>query len=76
MDLSTVEQNVAKFLLDQSHFMVKFFSEWLEYLLIKEMQMLFMSHFIVKIIDTVLQKYRRLTVIPTQKKSYPSSLLV
>lgn len=43
-DLQFLEQNsVDKFLLDQSHFMVKFFSEWLEYLLTIESQMFFMT---------------------------------
>lgn len=44
----------GKFLLDQGHFKVKLFSEWLESLLIKEIQMLFMSYFTIKTVDIVL----------------------
>lgn len=44
-----------KFLLDQSYFMVKFLSEWQEYLPVKEIQMLFRPYFTVKTVDTLLQ---------------------
>lgn len=54
MDPNNIDPNAAKFLLDQGHFKVKLFSEWLESLLIKEIPMLFMSYITIKTVDIVL----------------------